>query len=581
MSIRFIKSILFILLVFLVSCKTAQKGVQTSAPFVHEVDSRSQAPADNSDIFIEANKQKLLGNSEEALRLFKKCIEIDPSDAASMYELAKIRISLHETTDALELLKKATSIDPANNYYQVLYASLLLSLDHYDEASKVFKTLIDSDPFNLEYYNQLALCFLYNNKVEDAIEVYNDLELKIGVTEEISMKKYGIYLQTKKTEKAEAEIKNLIRQFPFESKYYAILAELYLDNGENEMALEAYNKILEVDPDNPYVHISLADYYKKNGNSEKAFDELKTGFAKPNLDIDTKIQILLNYYTVTEIYSDLKEQAFELARILIEVHPAEAKAWSMYGDFLYQDKQYETARNIFRKVIAIDSSKYLVWEQLLFAESQLNDYDALLSESSVAIELFPEQPLPYLFAGGANYQKKNWESCIDILKNGLSYVYNNILMEVQFHSYLGDAYNQVGNNEKSDESYDKVLRLDPDNDYVLNNYAYYLSLRNENLEKAEKMAQKATELKPNNPANQDTYGWVLYKLGRYEDAKTWIGKAIENEEESSAVILEHYGDVLWQLGSREEAVEYWLKAKEKGKGSEFLERKAVERQLIE
>jgi Tfp pilus assembly protein PilF len=146
---------------------------------------------------------------------------------------------------------------------------------------------------------------------------------------------------------------------------------------------------------------------------------------------------------------------------------------------------------------------------------------------------------------------------------------------------MGDAYNQLGNDAKSDEAYENVLKIDPDNDYVLNNYAYYLSLRKENLDKAAEMAKRATELRPNSPANQDTYGWVLYQLGNYEEAEVWIGKAIANEEEASGVILEHYGDVLWQLGNREDALEYWLKAREKGEGSEFLEQKIEEQKLIE
>jgi Tfp pilus assembly protein PilF len=229
----------------------------------------------------------------------------------------------------------------------------------------------------------------------------------------------------------------------------------------------------------------------------------------------------------------------------------------------------------------LDSSKYLVWEQLLFVESELNDTDALLRESKQAIQLFPEQPLPYLFAGGGHYQKKEWEECIDVLEKGLFFVVNNIAMEAQFYAYLGDAYNQLDNHEKSDEAYENVLKLDPDNDYVLNNYAYYLSLRKENLEKAAEMAKRATELRPNSPANQDTYGWVLYQLGKYEEAKVWIGKAIADEEAASGVILEHYGDVMWQLGDTDNALEYWLKAKEKGDGSDLLDQKIQEKRLIE
>jgi tetratricopeptide (TPR) repeat protein len=576
------KTYIYILIMglFMFACKSKETVVKTQQP------NNTGKPVvlnqtDNSEVFIEANKQKILGNYNEAGKLFEKCLTMNPSDDASMYELAKIELFNKNPEKALMLIESATEINPANDYYTELYANLLKSFDRYNDAIKVYKKLIDTNLYNFDYYDQLAMCYLLDGKSDEAIKVYNDLEERVGVTEEIAMKKQSIYLQVRQIDKAIGEIEKLCAQYPTESKYYAILAELCLANGYEEKALESYNKIIEIDPNNPYIHISLADYYKKNGQQSKSFDELKIGFANPNLDIDSKIQILLSYYTVTEIYSDLKDQAMELSEILIKTHPDDPKAISMYGDFLYQGKKYAEAREVFRKVISIDSSKYIVWEQLLFTDSQLDDQEAILNESKLAMELFPEQPLPYLFAGGAYYQKKEWRKCVEVLNDGLRLVFNNKLMEIQFYAYLGDAYNQLDDNVKSDEAYENVLRLDPDHDYVLNNYAYYLSLRNENLEKAADMAKHATDLKPNSSANQDTYGWVLYKMGKFEEAKVWIGKAMENEEESSAVIIEHFGDVLWQLGNHDEAYLYWLKAQEKGKGSDLLEQKIEQKKLIE
>jgi tetratricopeptide (TPR) repeat protein len=570
----------FFIGLFLFACKSKEASVKTEHP------DNSGMPVvfnqtDNSETFIEANKQKILGNYSEAGILFEKCLVMNPSDDASMYELAKIELFNKNPERALQLVEKAAEINPDNDYYTELYANLLKSFDRYNDAIKIYKNLIDANPYNFDYYDQLAMCYLLNGKSDEAIKVYNNLEERIGITEEIAMKKQNIYLQVRQIDKAIEEIEKLCAQYPTESKYYAILAELCLSNGYEEKALKSYNKIIEIDPNNPYIHISLADYYKKNGQQAKAFDELKIGFANPNLGIDSKIQILLSYYTVSEIYSDLKDQAMDLSEILIKTHPDDPKAFSMYGDFLYQDKKYAEARDVFRKVISIDSSKYIVWEQLLFTNSQLDDQEAVFNDSKLAIELFPEQPLPYLFAGGAYYQKKEWSKCIEILNNGLQLVINNKLMEIQFYAYLGDAYNQLMDNTKSDEAYENVLRLDPDHDYVLNNYAYYLSLRNENLEKAADMAKRATELKPNSSANQDTFGWVLYKMGKFEEAKVWIGKAMDNEEGPSAVIIEHYGDVLWQLGDTEKAYGYWIKAKEKGTGSDLLEQKIKEKRLIE
>lgn len=536
---------------------------------------------DNSSVFIDANREKMLENYDAAAVLYKKALAIDPTDAASKFELARIYARQNKVEEALSYAESAAMSDKENVYYLLLYARLLQANENYAEAAEVYESVVVLKPNSFEYYNKLAVSYLYAGKPMDAISVYDRLEEKAGITEELSMKKQSIYLQANKVNKAVEELEKLISYYPAEPKYYAVLAEVCLNNGLNEKAEWAYQKIIELDPENPYVHISLADYYKKNGFEAKAFEELKQGFRNPALDIDTKIQILIQYYTVNEIYDDFKEQAFELANILVEVHPDDPKAYSMQGDFLYQAEQYPEAYDAFIEVVKLDSSKYLVWEQLLFTLSNLDSNNALLRESRTTIELFPEQPLPYLFAGGALYMNKEWDDCIKILNRGLYFVVNNPLMEAQFFAYLGDAYNQTDDDKKSDESYDKVLALTPDNDYVLNNYAYYLSLRGENLEKAAKMAKRATELKPNSSSNQDTYGWVLYKLGYYEEAKFWTEKAMESGAESSPVILEHYGDILWQLGETEEAVNYWIKAKEAGKGSDFLDQKVKDKKLYE
>lgn len=536
--------------------------------------------ADNSSLFIDANTQRILGNYDEAEKLFRKCIGIDPNDDASYFELSKLALMRNNGEEAIEMAAKAVELSPENTYYLVLYGNLLQSNEQYEESLKVFEQLSQLKPNNIDYLDKLAVSYIYVGENDKAIETYNRIESKIGVTEEFSLKKQSLYLQEGKVDKAGEEIEKLIAVFPTESRYYAILAEMYMANDMEDKALEAYQKIIELDPENPYIHITLADYYKKKGKPEKAFEELKTGFANPNLDIDTKVQILIAYYSVNEIYNDFKDEAFELAEILIKTHPDNPKSYSIYGDFLYQAEQYEEARQAFRKVNSLDSSKYAVWEQLIFIESELNDVDAMLSESLRAIELFPEQPLLYLFAGNAYIQKKKWEKGIKILEEGVDYVVNNIKMEEQFYSFLGDAYNQIKDNAKSDAYYEKVLKLNPDNDYVLNNYAYFLSLRNKNLEKAAEMAKRAVELKPGT-ANQDTYGWVLYQMGNYNEAAIMIKKAIDNDDPASAVILEHYGDVLWKLNRKEDALDYWIKAKAAGEGSEFLDKKVEEKKLYE
>jgi Tfp pilus assembly protein PilF len=147
--------------------------------------------------------------------------------------------------------------------------------------------------------------------------------------------------------------------------------------------------------------------------------------------------------------------------------------------------------------------------------------------------------------------------------------------------YIGDAYHSLKNIDESDDAYEKSLKAKDNNPYVLNNYAYYLSLRGKDLEKAEKMAKKANALDTANSSFEDTYGWVLYKLGKYDEAKVWIEKALADKDSVSSEVMEHYGDVLYKLGQHDKAFEYWNKAKAKGEGSELLNKKISERKLIE
>jgi len=532
------------------------------------------------EIYYEASKQKILGNYDKAIELYKSGLELDPMDAAAMFEIASIYTDQGKIADALPYAENAVTTDPVSKWYKILLVRLYQAQANYTEAGKIIDKLVLAEPENIEYYEDQALNSIYQGDYKSAIKAYDLLEQKIGINEDISLQKQKIYVMMGKPEKAIEEIQKLSNASPDETRYLEMLAEAYMAGGMYDKALELYNRILAIDPGNPYINISLSDYYRKQGDRVKSLEYLKAGFSNPGLDIDTKVSILLAYYSVTEFYTSYREEAFELATILVSTHPNDPKAHSIYADFLMQDKRYEEARNSFRKVLSIDSTKYLIWEQLLFAESELRDNEAMASESKRALALFPDQPMLYLFAGAASFQLKDYESAAKYFKNGANFVVFNDKMLAQFYSYLGDTYFQLNDHEQSDAAYEKVLKIEPQNVLVLNNYAYYLSLRGENLDKAEQMAKKAVEIEPDNSSYLDTYGWVLFKLGRYEEAKTWIASAMEKGE-SSAVVLEHYGDVLWKLNDRKEAVRYWEQAAEKGEGSEYLEKKVREKTYYE
>lgn len=535
----------------------------------------------NTGQLIDAKKEAIIGNMRGARDQFRKYIEKYPADPVGYYELARIEANMNNPAEAIGLSREAVRLNPDNLWYSIFLAELYQLTGNTADAIPIYEEIVVRNPQNPDYLYQLSALYLQAERYTDAIRIYDQLEARTGVSEDVSIQKQKIYLHLNDLPNAEKEILNLIASFPADSRYYGILAEFYLANNMPEKALATYLKIAELDPSNPYVHMSLADYYRKTGNKEKAFEELKLGFANPNLDIDTKVTILLSFYSVNEIYNDLKDQAFALSTILINTHPKDPKAWSIYGDLLTQEKKYPEAREAFIKVLALDSSRYAVWEQVLRLDLQESKYDHLLSYGNRAIQLFPDQPVPYLFCGLAALQLKEYDSSLKLFKAGAMLVAENDELLAQFYMYQGDALHAMKKEDDAFKAYELSLKLKGDNAYVLNNYAYYLSLRGERLDKAEEMARKAVSLDPENPSFQDTYGWIFFRQGKFKEASEWILKALQNKEEPSAEVLEHYGDVLYKLGDTTGALDYWQKAKMKGEGSELLDRKISEKKYIQ
>lgn len=549
----------------------------------HEKDLLSASErADVTYAFYNANKEKILGNMGNAVQLFGEVIRKDPNNAASMYELSKIYADQKNFSDALYFAKSAYKIDPRNEWYALSLAKIYQQNNKYNEAADVLGQLVKTYPNKSDNYFEWASALLYANKINEAVKVYDDLEKQIGVTEEVSLQKARIYQRSGKDEKALDELKKLSASNPSDVRVLAMMAEVYQSMKQSEKALETYQRILTIDPDNAFVHISLADYYRELGDKEKSFSELKLAFNNRELGLDTKISILSSYFTLINLYPELKLQALELCEILVNVHGGDAGAHAVYADFLSQDKRYDSARVELRKAKELGSKDFAVTSQILVLHSQLQDWDALLKDSEEAMSNFPEQPVVYYFNGLANIQKKNYEPAVQSLQSGLKLVVDNKDLQSQLYATLGDAYNELKEYGKSDINYDKALEIDSNNVYVLNNFAYYLSERGEQLLKAEAMSRKSNELETNNASFQDTYGWIFFKQGKFEEARIWIDKALKNGSDKSAVVLEHYGDVLYRLGRSQEAVEYWNKAKVAGEGAtKWLDIKIRDKKLVE
>ncbi len=533
------------------------------------------------NLFISANKDKLLGNTDEAVEKFKDILTLDPNNAATAYELAKYYYEKEKLDESLRYAELATGLDPSNKWYQFLHAELLATSRDYEGAAAVYKKLIQKNPDNAEYYFDLAYMQTRSGELKEAIDTYNQLEGKIGVNEDIILQKQRLYIQLNQVDNAAAEVQKLIDESPDQPRYYSLLAELYQANGRSEEAFEVYQKLKEVDPNNPMVQLSMAEEYKRQGDHEKYFSELSKIFDNSSVPIDAKVQILFPYLDLVQQKSDRKEEAFILGQKLVDAHPTEAKACSMYGDLLYTDGQAEAALKQYKRGLELDGSVFTVWQQVMFIHSELSQYQELADDSKEMIDLFPNQPMPYYFNGIANNALENYEKAKKSLKRAILMGSENKALLADLHAQLADVHHSLKEFDKSDSNFDKSLDYDPQNAYTLNNFSYYLSIRGKDLDKAAEMSALSNKLEPSNPSFQDTYAWVLFKQGKYKEAKEWLQKAMDSGGSNSDVILEHMGDTYFKLGDEDRALEYWSKAKEYGGDSDELQQKISSKKLID
>lgn len=541
-------------------------------------------------LFIDGVKYLELDEPNRASEKLVKAWQIDPTNAAVNYKLAETSAKLNQLPEALAYGKAAVRLEPKNRFYYLLLAQLYTGQQQYEDAAEVYAGLLREVPDSEKYLFPLADLYILTSRYDQALEALGRAEKKFGVVEETALKKQQIYLKRHDLPKAVAEGEALIAANPLEVRYILGLAALLATNNDPGKAQEQVDRALRLAPDHPQALLLHADLRRRFDDAATAEQDVRRAFRSPDLDIDDRVRILVEYIKrlppaeTTPNPSDEQRQArqtaLDLAALTVQTNPREAKAYAVSGDLQTLSGLKEEARASYLHAVRLDNSKFKIWQQIVLLDAELNQTDSLLRHSDRALALFPNQPLLYFYNGTALLVKKNYAKAARALEYGRKLVPDEPELRRQFDAQLGDVYEYLKQYDKSATAYEAVLAADPDNAAVLNNYAYYLSLRGQQLEKARVMSEHLVKLHPTTSNYLDTHAWVLYKLGQYEAARGFLEQALKDNPDPD--VLEHYGDVLWRLGRPEEAVQQWQRARQlQREPSDTLERKIHDKNLYE
>ena len=536
--------------------------------------------AQNAEAFSKGIENKYNENFDVAIAYFEEALKAFPEDHASMYELSALysKKGLHEK--GFEMIKNAVELDGKNKWYKIRLADFYKQNYDYESFVIIYDDLLEDEPNNLEYLEVYIDALLQLEKFEEMIDKLDVFEDNIGVSEYISMMKIEIYNLLGKKDNVIEEMEKLSKAYPYETRYMSMLAEIYVQSGRDKDAYNLYLKVKELNPDDPYINTSLLEYYQKQGELDKAFDEFILVIKNKNLDYNTKTQIYEYWFDQKNEEDITVKEAEAAGNAFIAAHPDKELGYYVIGTLHYNYENYVTAQKYYLDAIARDSSSFMSWYQLVFTDMALENVESLYEHSLKALRFYPEQPIFYLLNGLALMEMDKLNEAIKVFEKG-RYLSANKELTANFDTYLADIYYQLGDREKTYKQYDRVLKNDPGNVYVLNNYAYFLSVDNIRLEDALRMSAITIEKEPRNPTYLDTYAWILYKLGRYKEAKKWMEKVFIYDKNANGVNYEHYGDILYKSGDTKNAVLNWKKAKKLGDTSEFIDKKIKDEKLYE
>lgn len=509
-------------------------------------------------------------NYEDAEADFRKAIKINPQVAAVHFELAQVLYKTKRRDEALVSMEKAFSLNPSNEWYGKELINLYKEERRYEEAVVVAEKAFAATK-KTNFLHQRSGYELLLNKYPAAIKTLDRIEKTDGIDEQLSVQKENIYLSLNKPKKAIAEIKKLSDAYPENLNYKGRLADLYMGVKKEKEALAIYQEILAKEPGNGYALFSMADYYKQKGDKEKYFNMVKLGMLS-TVDIQSKVKVLTLVIPSQDFAPDHMAKCESLIDAFIESNPNTPEAFLFKGDLYLQQRNLAEARTWYKRALATDNRQLMAWEQVIFCDQQTGRNDWLKEDATLMVSQFPEYPQAHLYLSLANRYLGLYEAGLKPAKTAVSLAENEDDL-ITYLVNLGDLAHYAKSFDLSDSAYEAALALDPNNSLALNNFAYFLSLRNKDLDKAENMSKRSIELDPGNPSNLDTHGWILYMKGDYTQAKEQIEKSLELAP-NNAEVVEHYGDVLSKLGMIEQAKMQWLKAIELGGNSNELKQKA-------
>ena len=511
--------------------------------------------------------EKLNGNDVEGAKvILSDLVASDVSNDAAWYYMGQV--ALHEADIALaeECFRKAAELDPGNFWYRYRLAKLY-SYTSREVAVGMFEKLMDDFPKRSDLYFEMVELYIAQQEYEKALETIDEIEKVFGPTEGLAVYAYRILYTLERQEEA------LERLREYNSRYSSpyvltILADIELAEYDDSTAVRYYDEALELDSSYSPALLGKAEACRMSRRYDEYFPALYRFVDNPAAESEEKTDYLSALVEKSDpnFVRRFQPQIDTTMMKLAQAHPGDSLVYNLRGLYYFYTGRNEEAVGQFRECVdaypeSFDAAATLV-EFLMYDQR----WEELSEGAREAFDRFPAETAFLEMASMGDYNLGRYDKVLEICDKVLEAAPADSLATLRAWSTKGDIYHLQGDSKKAYKAYEKALKINPDYIYVLNNYAYYLSVEGKNLKKAYEMSRKTVEAEPDNATYLDTFGWILYLRGELTEAKSFFKNAMLHGGKDSAVILDHYADVLFALKEYDMAFVYWNLALQKDDG---------------
>lgn len=546
------------------------------------------------DYFMtEAAKCRMQQQWSKAFDMYRYCLDMDSDNAEALYQMGRMYFYLRQDSIGLEYLHRAVELDSSNTYYIEPLAAILLRQGCEEEALPMLERICELQSNRSDVLSHLSGIYAKTGRLEDAISTLDRLEILEGKMSQISSDKFSMYMQLGDSAKAFGELKSLCDEYPADLSYRINMGYAYQQLGYFDAALAIYDEVRKIDPTNPSLQLAMLDYYYDQGMDSIYTISRDSILYDSGTDVDKKVLMLRQMIQRSSAdSSDIKMITERFERVL-QTDTASVDLLGLYAAFLdYRQMPKDQIRGVLTRVLSVEPDNEMATQWLFQYYAGIQDYESLEEMCRRGINYHPEELMYSYFLAMILSERNLYDDAITVLDNGLSKRSAETRKALLSNTFTvrGDIYYKKKMYENAFLDYDSALVYNRDNILCLNNYAYYLSLLDTQLDKAEEMSYRTIKAEPDNKVYLDTYAWILFMQGSYAEAQKYMDMVVPRDssdafllenEHTSANILEHAADIAWKNGEEERAVALWRLAVKRGDDvSPVLLKKAKKKRYI-